>query len=151
MDAIVFLQKLSLEPFTFTSFAANGKLSTVWDRQSKMAKERTESQSVATMDTSEKAEKAEKETAKASMFERLFAPASVDTSVSSAASDDERSLDSHSHVSTLSGSSDGSDESSCSSSSSAHRFDRELRAKHRSACKNMTVSCVIADWILSHA
>ena len=105
-----------------------------------MAKERTESQSVATMDTSEKAEK---ETAKASMFERLFAPASVDTSVSSA-SDDERSFDSRSHVSTLSGSSDGSDESSCSSSSTAQRFDRELRAKHRSACKNMTVSDVMA-------
>ena len=103
-----------------------------------MAKEKTESQSVATVDTSEK------ESPKASMFERFFAPASADTSVSSA-SDEERSFDSRSHVSTLSGSSDGSDESSCSSSSSAQRFDRELRAKHRSACKNMTVSGVFAS------
>lgn len=71
------------------------------------------------------------------MFQRLFAPQSADTSVSSA-SDDERSTESRSRVSTLSGSTEGSDDSSCSSRSD-QRFDRELRAKHRGASKNMMV------------
>jgi hypothetical protein len=74
-----------------------------------------------------------------SIFQRLFAPQSVDTSVSSA-SDDDESLGSQSNCSTISGSSGESGESSCSSLQSIQLFDRELRAKHRSACKNMTVS-----------
>lgn len=76
---------------------------------------------------------------KASMFERLFAPASLDTSVSSH-SDDDQSMGSKSNLSTLSGSTDGSGDSSDSSSAGIRQFDRELRAKHRGACKNMTVS-----------
>ncbi len=109
-----------------------------------MAKEKTENQSVATVDTSDK------ESTKGTMFERLFAPQSADTSVSSA-SDDERSLESHSNVSTLSGTSGGSDDSSCSSSRSTHRFDRELRAKHKNACKNMTVSSSATNRIVPNS
>lgn len=74
-----------------------------------------------------------------SIFERLFAPASLDTSVSSDSNGDQ-SQDSRSYVSSLSGSSEGTDDdTSCSSLRSVQRFDRRLRAKHRSACKSMTV------------
>lgn len=82
----------------------------------------------------------DKESGKASMFERLFAPHSVGTSVSSESDDDDHSLGSQSNQSTISGSSEESGESSVSSVDSIQRFDRELRAKHRAACKNMTVS-----------
>jgi hypothetical protein len=86
----------------------------------------------------ESQESADQETGKVgSMFQRLFAPLSADTSVSSD-SDDDRSLGSND--STISGSSSESGQSSCSSMQSIQRFDRELRAKHRRACKNMTVS-----------
>jgi len=101
-------------------------------KQRTMGRSRKQESSPASFDTQEK------DSDKGSMFQRLFAPMSADTSVSSAS--DERSLESHSNVSMMSGSSNGSDESSCSSSRSAQRFDRELRAKHRGACKYMTVS-----------
>lgn len=107
-----------------------------------MANEKTENQSVTTVETSDKSEK---ESPKGNMFERLFAPQSADTSVSSA-TDDDRSLDSRSNLSTLSGSSNDSDNSSCSSARSTQRFDRELRAKHKNACKNMTVSVPFATF-----
>lgn len=63
-----------------------------------------------------------------SIFHQFFAPGSLDTSVSS----DDQSEDSR-----LTSSSGDSGASSCSSS--VLRFDRDLRAKHRAACKQMTV------------
>eukprot|EP00934_Nitzschia_sp_Nitz4_P001517 Nitzschia sp. Nitz4//scaffold149_size55946//37788//39427//NITZ4_006600-RA/size55946-augustus-gene-0.72-mRNA-1//-1//CDS//3329536827//1517//frame0 len=75
----------------------------------------------------------ETEPQKATMFERLFSPASADTSVSSRSDDDDDS-----NVSTLSASSDGTGSSSGSSSHGQHQFDKDLRVKHRNACKNMT-------------
>lgn len=75
-----------------------------------------------------------------SMFERLFSPQETEDDSSASSASDEHSEGSHSNQSTISGSSVESDGSSCSSIQSIQRFDRELRAKHRSACKNMTVS-----------
>jgi hypothetical protein len=81
------------------------------------------------------------EEGKTSIFQRLFAPGSVDTSVSSQSNEDD-SAGSETNLSTLSGSSGESDDGSSDNSDSEgglQRFDRELRAKHRGACKNMTV------------
>ena len=74
-----------------------------------------------------------------SMFQRLFSPQTEDDDTSASSASDDQSEGSHSDRSTISGSSRGSDGSSCDSVQSIQRFDRELRAKHRSACKNMTV------------
>jgi hypothetical protein len=75
-----------------------------------------------------------------SLFQRLFAPESLETDVSG--DSDSGSLDSATHFTDdASGSDEENDESTGepSTSSSAIKFDRELRARHRGACKNMTV------------
>jgi hypothetical protein len=86
----------------------------------------------------------EEEAKAGSIFQRLFAPASVGTSYSQ---DDDGSAGSETHLSTLSAStashdsSDGETENQ-DSKVDLQKFDRELRARHRGACKNMTVSLV---------
>jgi hypothetical protein len=102
-----------------------------------MGKKKDDEDSVET-DDSEENEDAPEETkgVKKSIFQKFFTPGSASTSVSSG-SDDDRSRDSFSYHSSISGSSDYTGESSCDSS--VLQFDRELRAKHRAACKNMTV------------
>ena len=76
----------------------------------------------------------------ASMFERLFAPLNTDTSCSS---DDGTGSGSASRTlskfSTIDDSSDGSYEDTTITSYETQIFDRDLRTKHRTACKNMTV------------
>lgn len=78
-----------------------------------------------------------------SMFQRLFAPDSVETDVSAEDDDDYshrtdgHSLDSATYYgSDDSGSDDETDEPSATST--LLKFDRDLRARHRGACKNMT-------------
>ena len=82
-------------------------------------------------------------------FGRLFSPGTVDTdvsgdddSVSDGSSDDSATIFTDEKMSASESESGmSSDGEEASTSSSMIRFDRELRAKHRSACKNMTV-CV---------
>lgn len=86
-------------------------------------------------------------------FGRLFSPGTVDTSVSEESRGeydsefDDDSAESGTFGTDVSGDSkyDDSDESSGASStgSSIVRFDKELRAKHRAACKSMTVSFLL--------
>jgi hypothetical protein len=84
-----------------------------------------------------------------SLFHRLFAPGSIETDVSEDSQYD--SLDSHSQYTDMSGSADedgrsgkseGPDDSTVdgSDTSTLIKFDRDLRARHRAACKSMTVS-----------
>ncbi|KAG7354995.1 tetratricopeptide repeat family protein [Nitzschia inconspicua] len=80
---------------------------------------------------------------KMSLFHRLFAPGSMETDVSDDSQYD--SQDSRSQYTDMTGSldedeEDGHDESTGepSASSTLIKFDRELRARHRAACKNMT-------------
>lgn len=91
--------------------------------------------SVASYETEDNDEEKEEKTKPRSIFHQFFAPGSLDTSVSSDGEDDQ-SQGSHSSHSSLSKSSEDTGESSCSST--AQRFDRDLRAKHRDACKHMT-------------
>jgi hypothetical protein len=77
-------------------------------------------------------------------FGRLFSPGTVDTDVSG---DDitefDGSVDSRTCYTDMSGSdmsdTDISSSDENSTSTAMIRFDRELRTKHRGACKNMTV------------
>ncbi len=69
-------------------------------------------------------------------FERLFAPGTIDTDVSDDEDDETGTL--YTDYTGVSGESDGFTYES-SHGSTVIRFDKELRAKHRSACKNMTV------------
>jgi len=80
-------------------------------------------------------------------FSRLFfSPGSVDTDVSGSDDDDDESqsegtLGTRTYCSTVSASETESDMSGSDEDSTSPdliRFDRELRAKHRGACKNMT-------------
>lgn len=66
-------------------------------------------------------------------FERLFAPGTIDTDVSDDEDDETGTL-----YTDYTGESDG-DTYESSHGSTVIRFDKDLRAKHRSACKNMTV------------
>ena len=83
----------------------------------------------------------------AGFFGRLFSPGTVDTDVSGNSGEEDSefddSIDSGTIYTDMTGASqsesDGSSEAS-STGSTMMRFDRELRAKHRGACKNMTVS-----------
>ncbi len=75
-----------------------------------------------------------------SLFQRLFAPESIETDVSG--DSESGSLDSATHFTDMSGSEEeDNDESTAepSTTSTAIKFDRDLRARHRGACKNMTV------------
>jgi hypothetical protein len=85
------------------------------------------------------------ETAKTSLFHRLFAPDSIETDVSE--DSDYDSQDSHSLCTDGTGSHDededeDNDDSTGepSATSTLIQFDKDLRARHRAACKNMTVS-----------
>ena len=74
-------------------------------------------------------------------FDRLFSPGTIDTDYSGY--DDDTQFDGSVDSGTctdMTGSveSDGFTEDSSTASTNI-RFDKELRAKHRSACKNMTV------------
>lgn len=75
-----------------------------------------------------------------SLFQRLFAPESIETDVSG--DSDSETLDSATQFTDAS-SSDGekNDDSTGepSNSSTAIRFERDLRLRHRGACKSMTV------------
>jgi hypothetical protein len=82
----------------------------------------------------------DKEEGRMSLFQRLFAPESIDTDASG--DSDSGSLDSATHFSDMSGSDDEDNDDStqqASATSSMIKFDRDLRARHRGACKNMTV------------
>jgi len=72
-------------------------------------------------------------------FESLFAPGTIDTDVSGDEYDTE--LDNSVDSGTIYSGSEGFTEES--DASAVMRFDKELRAKHRSACKNMTVGIFI--------
>lgn len=82
------------------------------------------------------------ETEELGFFDRLFSPGTIDTDVSC---DDDTDFDGDTSVGSetiftnTSGQSRGSDSGQSSTGSNLIRFDKELRAKHRSACKNMTV------------
>lgn len=85
-------------------------------------------------------------------FSRLFfSPGSVDTDVSGSDDDGDESqsegtLGTRTYCSTVSASETESDMSGSDEDSTSPdliRFDRELRAKHRGACKNMTVSVML--------
>ena len=73
-------------------------------------------------------------------FESLFAPGTIDTDVSG---DEYGSMDSGTIYTQFT--SEGSDEFTEESSTGSVmiRFDRDLRAKHRTACKNMTVGILL--------
>lgn len=83
----------------------------------------------------------EKKDERMSLFQRLFTPESVETDVSD--DSESGSLDSATHFSEMSGSEEDeeNDESTAepSTTSTMIKFDRDLRARHRGACKNMTV------------
>jgi hypothetical protein len=76
-------------------------------------------------------------------FGRLFSPGTVDTDISGDDSEFDGSIDSRTCYTDMSGSdmsdTDISSSDENSTSTAMIRFDRELRAKHRGACKNMTV------------
>lgn len=81
---------------------------------------------------------------KMSLFHQLFAPGSLETDISEDSQFD--SLGSASMYSDMSGSLDEEEEeeesaAEVSDTSTQLKMDRELRARHRSACKNMTVRC----------
>jgi hypothetical protein len=74
-------------------------------------------------------------------FDRLFNPGTIDTDVSG--DENETEFDGSECSGTIYTDMTGTSASNVSDESSAEslaRFDKELRAKHRSACKNMTVS-----------
>lgn len=79
-------------------------------------------------------------------FDRLFSPGTIDTNYSEYEDDDQfdGSVDSGT-CTDMTGSveSDGFTEDSSTASTNI-RFDKELRAKHRSACKNMTVGIYVS-------
>jgi hypothetical protein len=110
----------------------------VWENLGTMGakvKKTKDTRSLATAESEEEVEEV-----KASIFQRLFAPASAGTSYSQ---DDDGSAESEANLSTLSvstASHDSRDEES--EKTGLHKFDRELRTRHRGACKNMTVSLV---------
>eukprot|EP00537_Pseudo-nitzschia_pungens_P003368 CAMPEP_0172367352 /NCGR_PEP_ID=MMETSP1060-20121228/20858_1 /TAXON_ID=37318 /ORGANISM="Pseudo-nitzschia pungens, Strain cf. cingulata" /LENGTH=494 /DNA_ID=CAMNT_0013091573 /DNA_START=82 /DNA_END=1566 /DNA_ORIENTATION=+ len=96
----------------------------------------------------EEEEEDEEEDQNDGFFGRLFSPGTVDTSVSENTDDEEYESDSDesagsgTYYTDVTGDSDsGSEESSTarSNGSSLVRFDRDLRAKHRAACKSMTI------------
>ena len=90
--------------------------------------------SIQTKDTKE-------EERKSSFFSGLFSPGSAESSVSS--SQDEDSVGSSTNLSTVSSASDETDSRTANTESiggNQEKFDRDRRAKHRAACKNMTVS-----------
>lgn len=88
---------------------------------------------------------AEEEEEENGFFGRLFFPGTVDTSVSENTGDDydsdfDESFGSATYFSDFSGDSESGESSAASSTgTSLIRFDRELRAKHRAACKSMTI------------
>lgn len=73
-------------------------------------------------------------------FNRLFSPGTIDTDVSGEDYDTEieGSVGSATYYTDITGRSDGSSDES-SMGSTVIRFDKDLRAKHRNACKNMTI------------
>jgi len=86
-------------------------------------------------------------------FGRLFSPGTVDTDVSGNSGEEDSafddSIDSGTIYTDMTGGSqsesDGSSDAS-TTGSTMMRFDRELRAKHRGACKNMTVSVFYCNY-----
>jgi hypothetical protein len=95
--------------------------------------------------TTDISEEAPPDQGKMSLFHRLFAPGSMETDVSEDSQYD--SQDSRSQFTDMTGSLDEEDEEGHddstgepSATSTLIKFDRDLRARHRAACKNMTVS-----------
>ena len=87
----------------------------------------------------------EKEEGRMSLFQRLFAPESIETDVSG--DSESGSFDSATNFTDMSdGSEDEENDESTgepSATSTMIKFDRDLRARHRGACKNMTVRKVL--------
>jgi len=114
-------------------------------RKAREAKKATEETEDDNRSTTEASEEEDEETVKMSLFQRLFSPGSVETDVSDDDDDDSQSgtsLGSGTQYSEdLSESTEGQDESTCeySATSSLIKFDKDLRARHRAACKYMTV------------
>lgn len=72
-------------------------------------------------------------------FDRLFNPGTIDTDISGDETEfDDGSVDSQTIFTDYTGRSEESDMSEETSGSALALFDKELRAKHRNACKNMT-------------
>jgi hypothetical protein len=83
------------------------------------------------------------EEAKPSIFTRLFGETgSAASSYSHSDDDEDDTLDTDTKLSTRSGSSNETSDNDETEDGDRElaRFDRDLRAKHRGACKNMTVS-----------
>ena len=83
-------------------------------------------------------------------FDRLFSPGTIETDVSGDdGSEFDESVDSHTIFTDITGHSEFSDEVSQETSGTALAlFDKELRAKHRNACKNMTVRILFSQILL---
>jgi hypothetical protein len=79
-----------------------------------------------------------------SLFQRLFAPGSLESEFSDDELSETESMDSGTQFTDMSGSvdsdSDSDDSTEPSATSTQLKLDRDLRARHRAACKNMTVS-----------
>ena len=77
-------------------------------------------------------------------FNRLFSPGTIETDVSGEDYDTEieGSVGSATYYTDITGQSDDSSDES-SMGSTVIRFDKDLRAKHRNACKNMTVGIFV--------
>lgn len=112
----------------------------MWENLGIMVAKVKKTKDTRSLTASESEEEVEVEEVKASIFQRLFAPASAGTSYSQ---DDDGSAESEANLSTLSvstASHDTRDEET--EKTGLQKFDRELRTRHRGACKNMTVSLV---------
>ena len=108
-----------------------------------MAKKQKESVRLSRADDDESINSIEEE--EVGFFDRLFSPGTIDTDVSGDEDTEfDDSVGSGTIYTDMTGRSDeDSDESS--TASTLILFDKELRAKHRSACKNMTVGIYLSQ------
>lgn len=113
-------------------------------REETMAEEPVKGDDKTSSDVSEEAPVPVPELSNMSLFHQLFAPGTMETDVSEDSQYD--SQDSRSQFTDMTGSldedeDDAHDDSTGepSTSSTLIKFDRDLRARHRAACKNMTV------------
>jgi hypothetical protein len=114
-------------------------------KQSSVSKEKSKEDEGTTASAASE-EPQEEEVGRMSLFHRLFAPDTMETDVSEDSQYD--SLGSASQYTDVTGSIDDEDDDSevndestgeASQTSTLIKFDRDLRARHRAACKNMTV------------
>ena len=108
-----------------------------------MAKKQKESVRLSRTDDDESIKSIEEE--EVGFFDRLFSPGTIDTDVSGDEDTEfDGSLGSGTIYTDMTGRSD-EDSDDFSTVSTLMRFNKELRAKHRSACKNMTVGTYLSQ------